>query len=100
MINFDKIRQWAHDRNLIDGATPQAQFEKLLEEVTELYSALRTDNIAETVDAIGDCIVVLTILAAQKGLDVEYCIGEAYEQIKDRKGRMVDGVFVKDAQSQ
>ena len=96
MDTLNLIRGWAHDRNLIDGATPQAQFEKLLEEVTELYSALRTDNIVETVDAIGDCIVVLTILAAQKGLDVEYCIDEAYQQIKDRTGRMVNGVFVKD----
>lgn len=77
MDTLNLIRSWAHDSNLINGATPQAQFEKLLEEVTELYSALRTDNIVETIDAIGDCIVVLTILAAQKGLDVEYCINEA-----------------------
>jgi hypothetical protein len=39
--------------------------------------------------------VVLTILAAQKGFNIEECIAHAWSQIKDRKGRMVDGIFVK-----
>ena len=96
MTIYDDIRQWAEDRNLVCGATPEAQFQKLLEEVTELYEALRTDNISDIVDAIGDCVVVLTILAAQKNLDMEFCIDEAYDEIKDRKGQMINGVFVKD----
>ena len=47
-------------------------------------------------DGIGDAFVVLTILAAQHGLDIEECIAAAWSEIKDRKGRMVDGVFRKD----
>ena len=47
-------------------------------------------------DSIGDAFVVLTILAAQKNLEIEECIAHAWDAIKDRKGRMVDGVFIKD----
>lgn len=98
MTMFLKIRQWAEDRNLIKGATPAAQYEKFLEEVGELGRALIEDDADKFKDAVGDCIVVLTILAAQCGMTVEGCIESAYEQIKDRKGRMIDGKFVKEAQ--
>lgn len=42
-------------------------------------------------------VVVLTILAEQSGLRIENCIKLAYLEIKDRKGRMIDGVFVKES---
>lgn len=94
---FDKIRQWSEDRNLTKGATPAAQFEKLAEEFGELGRALIENNDAKFMDAVGDMIVVLTILAAQKGTEVETCMAVAYDEIKDRTGKMVDGIFVKDA---
>jgi NTP pyrophosphatase (non-canonical NTP hydrolase) len=97
MQMFDNIRRWAAARNLIQGSTPAKQFGKLEEEVTELAEAIAKDDYNEFVDAIGDCIVVLTIMASQKGLNVEDCIAAAWAEIKDRKGRMVDGVFVKEA---
>lgn len=92
----NKIREWAEARNLIRGSTPFAQYEKLLEEVTELFHAMRVNDVVEIIDAIGDCYVVLTILAAQLDLRIEDCISSAYDQIKDRKGKMIEGVFVKD----
>ena len=94
---FDKIRQWATDRNLIDGATPAAQFQKLGEEFGELGRALVEGNLDMTQDAIGDMIVVLTIMSTQLGTSVENCIDGAYEEIKARKGKMVSGIFVKEA---
>jgi NTP pyrophosphatase (non-canonical NTP hydrolase) len=48
-------------------------------------------------DAVGDCVVVLTILSAQCNMTLEACIESAYEQIKDRKGKMINGKFVKEA---
>lgn len=42
-------------------------------------------------------VVGLTILAAQSGTNIEWCIECAYQEIKDRKGRMIDGVFVKES---
>ena len=96
MVTFALIRQWAAARNLIEGSTPDRQLVKLEEEMQELAEAIAADHQEEYIDAIGDCVVVLTIMAAQRGLNIEDCIGSAYEQIKDRKGRMVDGIFVKE----
>ena len=94
---FDKIINWAVARNLVEGATPAAQFEKLAEEFGELGRALIEDDQAKFEDAVGDMVVVLTILAAQRDTNIEKCIAGAYDEIKDRTGKMVDGKFVKDA---
>lgn len=90
------IRKWATDRNLIEGATSQAQTVKLFEEGGEVAHAVARGDRDGLKDGIGDMIVVLTILAAQNGLTVEECVAAAYDEIKDRKGRMVDGVFIRD----
>jgi len=97
MNTFQFIRQWAEDRNLIKGSNSRAQMLKLMEEMGELATGINKNNPTEIEDGIGDCVVVLTILAAQNGLTIEDCIMTAYHEIKDRKGRMVDGVFVKEA---
>lgn len=93
---IDRIEQWAHDRNLIKGATSQAQMLKLTEEVGEIAAAVARSNRDALKDGIGDAVVVLTILAAQNGLSLGECVAAAYNEIKDRKGRMVDGVFVRE----
>ena len=87
---------WADERNLIKGSTPAHQLGKLIEEVGELAAAIANKNGDEISDAIGDCTVVLCIIAEQCGLTLSQCQEAAWEQIKDRKGRMVDGVFVKE----
>lgn len=91
---YNDVLSWANARNLVKGSKPKDQFTKLVSEVGEL-----ADNIAkgkDIKDDIGDCMVVLTILAAQAGLTLQECYSHAYSEIKDRKGRMVDGVFVKE----
>lgn len=98
MREFSLIREWAYDRDLISGrSNPNAQFLKLLEEVGELSRAIQKGNTTEFVDAIGDVVVVLTIMATQRNINIEDCIQLAYHEIKDRKGKMVNGVFVKEA---
>ena len=97
MIYIPMIREWAHARNLIKGSTPDKQFIKLMEEAGEVAAALARDNQEELIDGLGDMFVVMTILAAQRGVSIEQCITRAYEEIKDRKGRMVDGIFVKES---
>ena len=160
-----KIEQWAKDRNLILGSTPQKQFIKLMEEFGELCAGIARNDKEKIKDSIGDCFVVTVILSKQLDLgEVELydqriigefmngiyehsstieqllesvhnlgaisipvnqswrvnkewielfcinlliislfeelsfveCIKHSYEQIKDRKGRMIDGVFVKE----
>ena len=88
------IVQWHHDRNLIDGATDKDQFMKLIQECGEL-----SDNICKQRDIrddIGDIIVVLINITERNGLTLQECMQTAYDDIKDRKGRMVDGVFLKE----
>lgn len=92
----NNIIQWAKDRNLIGGSTPQAQFVKTVEEVGELAYGLCRDDLVKIQDSIGDIYVTLVILAEQLGVDVDDCILMAWNGIKDRKGKMIDGVFVKE----
>jgi NTP pyrophosphatase (non-canonical NTP hydrolase) len=93
---LNQIRQWAHDRNLIMGGTKQAQLCKLIEEVGELANGINKNRHEEVVDALGDITVVLVILAAQHDVTLEDCIDSAYNVIKDRKGKMVDGIFIRE----
>ena len=97
MNQFDAIRAWAEARNLIEGSSPAAQMLKLLEEAGELAAAIAKGRPADAKDGIGDVVVVLTILSAQLGFSIEDAIAAAYDEIKDRKGRMVDGIFRKEA---
>ena len=94
---FEKIRNWAHARNIINGPTPQAQFVKLIEEIGELAEGIAKGRKDAVVDGIGDAAVVLTILAAQYDVSIEQCIEAAWVQIKDRKGKLTNGVWVKEA---
>lgn len=91
-----KIRQWFRDRNL-DTADPKAQMLKLIEETGELAEGIAKNRPEQIEDSIGDIYVVLVGLSLQLGLKIEDCINIAYEEIKDRKGKMINGVFVKDS---
>lgn len=92
----DKIIEWAKERGLINEENAPKQFIKLTEEVGELASALLKKDPYETIDAIGDINIVLIILCEQLGLDYDECLESAYNEIKDRKGKLVDGSFIKD----
>ena len=92
---FNKIRDWAQERGLYDKGDPIVQYVKLQEECGELAKALLDKDEPEVIDAIGDIVVVLTNLAHQKGYKIEDCINAAYSEIKNRKGEMIDGTFVK-----
>jgi len=96
MCRFDKIRLWANDRGLYDGGDPKTQALKLVEEVGETCRAILKEDAKEIIDGIGDCVVVLTNLAELTGTPIEKCIDAAYEEIKNRKGKMSNGTFKKD----
>ena len=95
--HFDLIREWASERGLYDNGDTKTQYLKLVEEVGELGSAILDEDYSEQVDAIGDIVVVLTNLAKLAGpSSIEECIETAYDEISTRKGRMINGTFVKD----
>ena len=93
---FDLIREWANERGLYDKGDPKTQYLKLIEEAGELGRAILKDNDMEMIDAIGDMVVVLTNLAELIGEPIEECIEQAYMVISKRKGKMINGTFVKD----
>ena len=94
--HFDLIRIWANERGLYDGGDSKTQALKLAEEVGETCRAILKEDHKEIVDGIGDCVVVLTNLAELAGVSIEHCIEIAYNEIKDRKGKMNNGTFKKD----
>jgi len=93
---FDNIRAWAQDRGLYDEGNANTQYIKLQEEAGELAKALLENDKNEIIDAIGDMVVVLTNLAHMHGWKIERCIDIAYDVIRKRTGKMINGTFVKD----
>jgi phosphoribosyl-ATP pyrophosphohydrolase len=93
---IELIKQWAVDRNL-HTADPNKQILKLGEEFGELCAGMARSDKKVVVDSVGDMFVVMTILCMQMGLDITACIDIAYDEIKDRRGKMINGVFVKES---
>ena len=91
-----RIEEWARERGL-DTADPAKQMLKLGEEYGELCQGLAKDRPEQVKDSIGDMYVVMTILSLQLGLDIEDCVMHSYGEIKDRKGKLVNGVYIKEA---
>ena len=94
--HFDLIRKWANDRGLYKKGDPKTQALKLVEEVGETCRAILKGNQSDIEDGIGDAVVVLTNLAHLCDTDIEHCIESAYNEIKDRTGKMSNGTFKKD----
>jgi NTP pyrophosphatase (non-canonical NTP hydrolase) len=93
-----KVIRWSEDRKIIPNSTPFAQSIKAVEEINELVDALRDNNKAEAIDAVGDTVVCLINVCALLDVNLTDCLEAAYEQIKDRKGSMnAEGIFVKEA---
>jgi len=92
------VLAWADERGLIEEENAPRQMLKVMEEIGELSGALAKKNEEELIDAIGDSLVTIIILAAQMGLSAKHCLGSAYNEIAERTGVTVDGVFIKDEQ--
>lgn len=97
---IDKINEWADSRGL-KQADSKIQWMRITEEVGEIRDVLLkptkfTEPQTALKDAIGDTLVTIIVLAHQLDLDVTECLSIAYEEIKNRKGKMINGTFVKE----
>ncbi len=90
------VVDWADDKGLVKEENSDKQLIKIIEEVGELASAILKKKRKEEIDAVGDIMVTLIIFAEIRGYDVMSALGYAYQEIKDRTGKMVDGSFIKD----
>lgn len=91
-----KVLEWAEPKGLLNPQIAPQQFMKLVEEVGELSNAILKNEKAEQIDALGDIQVVLIILAEQLGFDLDTCLECAYNEIKNRKGKTINGSFIKE----
>lgn len=93
---IEKVKAWAKERG-IDKQSADKGYRKTVEELGELSSAYSRGNREMMIDSIGDTTVCIINLATQMGLDFNKCLEYAYNEIKDRTGKIENGVFVKDA---
>lgn len=95
----EAIIQWAEDRNMIkpDRLTGLAQLAKVTEELGELSAGINKNDEDKTKDSLGDILVTLIILSRDLDVDLLDCLRGAYNVIKDRKGKTINGVFVKES---
>ena len=90
------VIDWAEQKGIFSKGTPMAQAIKTLEETTELCAAVNTNDKEEIKDAIGDIMVTRLIQAKMQNLGLEECLESAYNIINKRKGKMINGQFVKE----
>ncbi|MDT2808361.1 MazG-like family protein [Vagococcus lutrae] len=91
-----RVEQWSKDKGL-DESESSKQMLKVIEEVGEVAGALARSDKYELRDGIGDVFVTLIILAQQNNLTATECLTQAYNEIANRKGKMINGVFVKES---
>lgn len=92
----DAIIQWGYVRNIISPKNTSKQFMKVTEELGELAEGINKDNQGQIKDSLGDILVTLIILSRDLDVDLLDCLRGAYDVIKDRTGKTVNGIFVKE----
>jgi len=91
---INAVLDWGEEHDLHD---PKAQLNKVIEEVGEIAHEVSRNRYGEDfADAIGDSLVTIIILAGIAGQDPRSCLLEAYNTIKDRKGKTTNGTFVRE----
>jgi len=116
MSILKKIVDWNNERGLIErGFNHKNEISFIIEELLEStgkYDSItareESIRIAETitnnedvnkeeiVDAFADIIVFATGAIAKVGYDPDKVMNEVFKEIDSRKGKMIDGKFVKD----
>ena len=91
-----KVEDWSKARGLDKLTDSKGQLLKCHEELAELSSAYLKGNQHEIIDGLGDTLVTLIIFAQQQKLNLQYCLEQAYDEIKDRKGKTTNGTFIKE----
>ena len=90
-----EVLRWAENRGILKNSDPKTQCLKFVSEAGELADAVAKGNKEDAIDAIGDVLVTLILLSDLMDLDMVKCLESAYDVIKQRQGKMINGVFVK-----
>ena len=104
------VLRWAEDKDLMHKEYIEEQPMKFIEEVFEFKTELDTwsrlnssdkEKLNESINhnlklEMGDVLVTLIILAKQLEIDPSECLDLAYNKIAKRKGKTINGIFVKE----
>lgn len=93
---IEDVTDWAAARDLIKRENAPKQMLKVVEEIGETAAAMLKQDREKLIDGIGDSFVTLIILSRQLGLSPAECLQSAWDEIKNRTGRTVNGTFIKD----
>ena len=93
-VMVSRIKTWHRERNLIEGSTDKDQVLKLMQELGELSDSVCKGK--DIRDDLGDMLVVMINIMERNELHMTDCLEVAWLDIKDRKGKMIDGIFVKE----
>lgn len=109
----EKVLEWADSHDLLHEENADKQFLKFIEEVfefksefdylerigqdpSECYSDYDQIETQENMQLeMGDIFVTLIILCKQLGIEPQECLELAYDKIKNRKGKTINGCFIK-----
>lgn len=109
----EKVLEWAASHDLLHEENADKQFMKFIEEAfefktefdylekigqdpSECYSDYEQIETQENMQLeMGDIFVTLIILCKQLGIEPQECLELAYEKIKDRQGKTINGMFYK-----
>lgn len=113
-MKFNELEElvvaWGEDKGILKLENADKQFMKFIEEVfefkTEMDSVLdwerdwgkvQLENFDKDMKLeMGDILVTLIILSAQLDIDLTECLELAYNKISKRKGKTINGIFVKE----
>lgn len=93
---IENVKGWAEDKDILKKDNTSKQMLKVMEELGETSGAIAKDRPDDIKDGIGDVFVTVIILSYQLGLEPTECLQQAWNEIKGRTGKTVNGVFVKD----
>jgi NTP pyrophosphatase (non-canonical NTP hydrolase) len=91
---LNNVEGWHDSRGTFGNDRGKAQMVKLMEEMGELARAIIKGQ--DVKDAIGDCLVVMVGIAGCNNTNLQSCLEVAWNEIKDRTGKLEGGVFIKD----
>lgn len=95
--NVSNVIKWANEKGIISADNAKKQVSKFVEEAEEMIAEIEDGNLELAKMEMGDVFVTLITTAACLGFTPAEALDLAYNKISKRKGSVVNGIFVKEA---
>ena len=95
MTTEEKVIEWAIAKGIYSPDNLKNQTLKMTAEAGELADAVLKGDTNEIKMEAGDVLVTLSLICGMQGYTLEDALQAAYNKIKDRQGKTVNGTFIK-----